>query len=132
MSAEHVLNPRLFHGTVRPGLTEIHPAEQHGKGVTFASDTDHRHAYATTTEDNAWSYAERSHDWAMNRARPGQHFVPRVYEVEPMGEHESDPSHDQHGNSRNTFEGDRRSRHGFRVVRELPLPEHLGTPEDWR
>lgn len=132
MSASEHLGRQWFHGTARAGLTEITPAAQHGRGVTFASDTDHGHAYATTSEDHAWDYASKSHDWAMNSARPGQHFVPRVYQVEPLGEHEPDPSHDEHGRSRGNNSTDVRSPHGFRVVRELPLPRHMGTPEDWR
>lgn len=133
MSGAASLNPRqFFHGTVRPGLAEIAPAAKHGRGVTFASDTDRGHAYATSSEDHAWDYASKAHDWAMNSARPGQHFVPRVYQVEPLGEHEQDPAHDAHGNLRGNNSTDVRSPHGFRVVRELSMPEHMGTAEDWR
>ena len=135
MSAADNLHPQqFFHGTVRPNLTEITPADKHPSWMTptFTSDTDRGHAYATTSQEHAWDYASKAHDWALSRSHTGRAGIPRVYQVEPLGEHEPDPQHDEHGRSRGNNSTDRRSRAGWRVVRELPMPEHIGTPEDWR
>lgn len=115
-----------YHGTTVPDVTHILPADQHGGHVTFPHDTSPSHAYATTNEDDAWDYAEK----AFHAADRGH---PRVYRVEPMGHVEKDPEEDEHGNWRNGVNrGDVRSPHGFKVLHEVPMPEHLGTPEDWR
>ena len=126
MSAGDHLNPQqFFHGTIREGLSEIVPASTHGKGAVFPSVTSTAHAYATPDVSNAWHYAEM----AWNAAGSG---IPRVYQVEPLGEHEEDPAVDGKGNPRGNFSGDRRSTKGWRVTREVPMPENMGTPEDWR
>lgn len=118
--------PAYYHGTTVPDVTHILPAEQHGGHVTFPHDTSRAHAYATTNEDDAWDYAEK----AFHAADRGH---PRVYRVEPMGHVEKDPDEDEHGNWRSGVnDGDVRSPHGFKVLHEMPMPEHMGTPEDWR
>ena len=118
-----------FHGTTqtfKPG-DHITPASQHGKGVAFPNMTSREHAYATPDESTAWHYAEA----AWNNADIGGTH-PKVYRVKPLGHTEDDPTHDQYGASRGTFTGDVRSKHGFEVVGEQPMPEHMGKPEDWR
>jgi GNAT superfamily N-acetyltransferase/predicted SprT family Zn-dependent metalloprotease len=121
----------FYHGTVhpfRPGSV-VRPAAEHGRGVTFASDTDPGHAYATADRDDAWTYAEKAHGWYNTRRRPGQPTrIPRVYEVEPV--RRDSVGLDPQGRGNNP--GDVRSPHGFRVLREVPMPEHMGKPADWR
>lgn len=110
-------------GTTVTRLNRVLPAAKHGKSVMFPHDTDPRYAYATAEEGNAWSYAERA--WHITGRSP------RVYQVEPLGEVEADPSHHPNGRSRNTFSGDYRCLRGWRVVRELPMPSEMGTRADW-
>lgn len=121
----------FFHGTVhpfRPGSV-VRPAAEHGRGVTFASDTDPGHAYATAGPAAAWTYAEKAHGWYHARRRPGQPTrIPRVYEVEPV--RRDSVGLDPQGRGNNA--GDVRSPHGFRVLREMPMPERMGKPADWR
>lgn len=117
--------PAYYHGTTVPDVTHILPADQHGKHVTFPHDTSRAHAYATTSEDDAWDYAEKAYH-AADRGHP------RVYRVEPMGHVEKDPTEDERGNWRcGVNSGDVRSPHGFKVLHEMPMPESMGTPEDW-
>lgn len=134
MSArDHTNGDQFFHGTAGDptigGLAKdpvISPANQRSWGtVTFPSDTDPDYAYATTDESSAWAYAEKA--WGTRAAG-----IPRVFQVDPLGEHEEDPAYDQRGASRSNYQGDRRSKAGWRVVREIPMPEHMGKPEDWR
>jgi Rifampin ADP-ribosyl transferase len=126
MAAHHNLGPQFFHGTVSNPSGEITPvASSSWRKPMFPSDTDVNFAYATTDESNAWNYAERA--WHSR----GQ-GVPKVFKVEPMGEHEEDPTHTPEGVSRGNFSGDRRSRQGWRIIGERPMPEHMGDPEDWR
>lgn len=119
------MSEKFYHGTTREGLSTVTPADHHGEKVMFPHDTDHGHAYASSNEDDAWGYAEK----AWNASSTG---VPRVYEVKPTGTHEKDPATDHMGRSRGNFEGDVRSKDGFRVVREMPMPEHMGPQEDWK
>lgn len=122
-----------FHGTItsfEPG-DRITPAEQHSQRVNFPNVTDRGHAYATSDEDNAWHYAEKVWDAAPTH-HPHFGNPPKVYRVRPLGPVEADPSHDEHGQSRDNFAGDVRSKHGFEVLHEVPMPEHMGEPEDWR
>lgn len=118
----------FFHGTtehLRPGDKILPVGQLRGKKPTFPHDTSREHAYATPHESSAWHYAEMS--WhATDRG------VPRVYQVTPLGDHEPDPTHDQHGRYRNNREGDRRSRAGWKVVSERQMPEHMGTPDEWK
>lgn len=126
MSAAGSLQPKqFFHGTVRAGLRSIQPAEQHGKGVVFPHDTDTGHAYAASSEADAWNYAEK----AWHASGTG---IPRVYEVEPKGAYEPDPQTDAAGRMRGNLAGDVRSKAGFKVKRQLPMPEDMGEPKDWR
>lgn len=118
-----------YHGTTVPGVTHILPASAHGGHVTFPHDTDRGHAYATTDKDDAWDYATRA--W---HAAGGEEGHPRVYQVRPIGGHknvEKDPEVNAVGKRRMNFENDHRSKHGFEVVREMKMPEHMGRPEDW-
>ena len=121
--------PRLYyHGTTTADVTHILPAARHGQGVMFRSDTSHEHAYASLDKDAAWSYAEKAHYVTGGK--------PRVYQVRPMhGDHshvEEDPMWDDvRGHSRGNYEGDRRSKVGFEVVRELKTPRHIHENFDW-
>jgi hypothetical protein len=121
--------PKIYyHGTTVPNVTHILPAGAHGQGVTFRSDTDSGYAYATTSHQDAWRYAEKASD-----IRGGGR--PRVYQVRPIGGHqnvEEDPSRDAHGNLRGNYENDHRSRHGFEVVREMKMPQHIYDHGMWR
>jgi hypothetical protein len=126
MAAEDNLNPAQFyyHGTTTEGLGNVQPAAKHGGSVAFPHDTDKNYAYATPNEDDAWHYAEKT--W--NATASG---IPRVYKVQPSGPVEPDPQYGPHG-SRGNFESDVRSRHQFKVIGEIPMPEHMGEPEEWR
>lgn len=122
---------RYFHGSVTEDLEEVLPATRHGRRPTFPHDTDRAYAYATSGEDaesNAWHYAEQAH------AAGDAGTLPRVYEVEPIdpSDVEEDPFYNDQGRPRSIMDGDVRSRTGWRVIRELPWPEHFGDPEDWR
>lgn len=119
----------FYHGTTVAGVTHILPASTHGGHVTFPHDTSREHAYATTSKDDAWTYAQLAWD-----AADGDGGRPRVYQVRPIGGHknvEKDPEVDSTGRRRLNFENDHRSKHGFEVVRELRMPSHMGQPEDW-
>lgn len=100
---------QFFHGTtadlrqgdiVEPGHPSTYP-----EGFS-----DSRYAYATRNQNDAATYA----DWASQET----HQEPRVYEVTPLGPHEPDPVVDEEGHPRWNFPGDRRSKHGWRVVWE--------------
>lgn len=117
----------FFHGTVIEGLTEVMPATKHGRGVIFPHDTDRNFAYATPSESNAWNYAEKAWHAASDVAGP-----PRVYRVRAVGPTEEDPQYDQHGRHRSNYGDDIRSRWKFIVVEEVPMPEEMGDPDDWR
>jgi len=125
-----------YHGTIRhfePG-DHISPASEHGKSQTFERMSDPDHAYATG-HDNAWDYAEKAHNVHF---QPGMKIHPRVYKVRPTGPVEKDPEewpegvHYDRAPSRGNNSDDVRSKHSFEVVHEMPMPEHMGTPEDWR
>lgn len=107
--------PRYYHGTTAEDLEEIHP--NHGTGGNFGKFIhEPGHAYATG-KDSAWHYATQAAD-----AYGG---TPRVYEVAPKGPVEEDPIVDAHGRLRGNNSDDVRSRHGFTVVGEEEMPEHL-------
>ena len=93
-ASDNLRKEQFFHGTTRK-LTEITPASTHPNWMkpVFQNETDRDHAYATTSEDNAWHYAQLAHNVAVHRGN-APFPVPRVYEVEPMGEHEPDPEYD--------------------------------------
>ena len=119
-------NDEFFHGTVAhlsPGDV-IQPV---GDAIraTFRSDTDPRFAYATTDHDNAWDYAEK----AFHASDRG---TPRVYRVSPVGRHSKDPEVGRDGSRRGNHPTDRRSKSGWKVIEEVPMPENMGRPEDWR
>jgi hypothetical protein len=117
-----------YHGTVErfePGH-KILPASQ-TDGYTNYDKTDSRYAYATEDEETAWDYAEKA--WHA-QSGPSQH--PRVYRVSPLGRHSKDPEYDKGGNHRGNWSYDRRSKHGWQVEEELPMPDHMGKPEEWR
>ena len=121
---------RYFHGTTREDLEEILPAthENHYGPVLFPADTNPEYAYATEVERDAWHYAEKAH------AAGDAGTLPRVYEVEPINpdDVEEDEFYTPQGRPRSILEADRRSRSGWRVIREMPWPEEYGDPEDWR
>lgn len=117
MSAGDNLNPKqFFHGTVAEDMHEVTPR---GARQYHIGEHDGTHAFATTSESDAWHYAEL----AWNHASTG---VPRVYRVQPKGHVEQDPH-------RENFDGRwHRSKEGFDVMHEVPMPEHMGPAEDWR
>jgi hypothetical protein len=121
--------PRVYyHGTTAENVTHVLPANRHGHGVMFNSDTSPEHAYASLDKGAAWHYAEMAHYVTGEK--------PRVYQVRPMhGDHshvEDDPTWDDVRNqSRGNFDGDRRSKVGFEVVRELKTPRHIHDNFDW-
>lgn len=114
--------PRYFHGTVARNLVgkTITPARNRGGQVLYQGETDPDYAYATTSEAHGWDWAEKAYFCADKG-------IPRVYEVEPvdMGSVEKDPEFYANGSSRGNFEDDVRSTRGFRVIREVPMPENL-------
>lgn len=116
-----------YHGTTNPRLRNVFPANRLHRSHQYM-ETDRNYAYATKDPEAAWHYAEKAWNW--NTDKP---WRPRVYEVAPHNPYdvEVDPPFDEHGNNRSTFAGDRRSRSGFRVIRQLPFPDTWGDPEDW-
>jgi GNAT superfamily N-acetyltransferase len=121
--------PRIYyHGTTAENVTHVLPAARHHGRVMFPSDTSHEHAYASLDKDAAWSYAEKAHYVTGGK--------PRVYQVRPMhGDHshvEDDPQWDDvRGHSRGNYEGDRRSKVGFEVIREMKTPKRIHDSFDW-
>jgi hypothetical protein len=105
----------FFHGTV----SHFHPGDEilpgHAPVHRFMSSPEH--SYATTSEDSAWHYAELAWNWKPEAK------APRVYKVEPIGEYEDD-------DNSNTSLGDKRSKSGWRVLGELPTPEHWKEEEE--
>lgn len=116
-----------YHGTTVPNVTHILPATAHGGGLVFPQETSPEHAYATTDLGTAWTYAQKASD-----VRGGMR--PRVYQVRPIGGHqhvEDDPHFDAAGTNRGNYAGDKRSKRGFEVVRELQMPRDVGHPDNW-
>jgi hypothetical protein len=106
-----------YHGSVDEDVEEVTPQ---GHRRAFEHDHEGTHAYATSSLDSAWEYAQRKAE------ETGRH--PRVYEVEPNDDDvEMDPKRDAGDNSRRVNSGDVRSRAGFGVVRELPLHHSLNS-----
>lgn len=106
----------FFHGTT----AHLFPGDviEPGRRSNFPSVTDSRYSYATTESSNAEHYAELAY-------HSSDHGSPRVYQVKPLGRHSKDPQVDKQGRSRGNFDTDRRSKEGWEVVGERPLPEHL-------
>lgn len=115
-----------YHGTTVPRVRQILPASQHHRHVTFPHDTDRDHAYATSSHEDAWNYAEKA--W---HAGDGSSGPPRVYQVHPKGHYEKDPIYDG-DRRRGNNESDYRSKDGWDVVKELKMPRSMGKPGDWR
>jgi hypothetical protein len=117
-----------YHGTTVPNVSHILPANQHGGPQVFGNGISSRdHAYATTSESDAWEYAKK----AWHAAPSGR---PRVYRVHPIGGREDvepDPEVDEFGHSRGVNQSDHRSTQGFHVLHEMPMPRDYGDPEDW-
>jgi hypothetical protein len=118
-----------FHGTSVPNVTHILPATHHDEGVIYG-ETDPHYAYATHKLADAWDYAADAHAHADYHGK-GDGRRPRVYEVRPMhGDRshvEVDPNYDPvHNYRRDVNPGDRRSKVGWEVVREVKkLPKFL-------
>lgn len=123
-----------YHGTHVPGVTHILPADHHGKPVLY-DETDSRYAYATPNLSDAWDYATDAAAHAKDTGHP--HTRPRVYAVTPIGGHrhvEVDPEYDEHGGWRGNNPDDKRSKKGFKVVKEMKAPPHVRKEhpdEDW-
>lgn len=108
----------FFHGTTH-GFEPGDVVSPRGAARFFRADHDGAHAFATKSPDDAWDYAEK----AWNHADSGH---PRVFKVSPVDDYEVDP-HEQNYEKRWV-----RSQTGFRVDEEVPMPEHMGSPEEWR
>ena len=109
----HAEDRVLYHGTCtdRP-LEEITPLSQRGRR-SRVSDSDPDYAYATSDPDDAWHWAEE----AWHKASTG---IPRVFRVRSRGPVETDPNFSHHDNPAQV-----RSRHGFDVLGEEPMPHDL-------
>lgn len=111
-----------YHGTNDSGDPDQITPQGSGRR-NFPQDHDGTHAFATADPGSAWDYAERAAE-----AHGGR---PRVFEVTPHADDvEKDPTHDEGGNSRRVNPGDVRSRTGFGVHREMPVPEHIESRYD--
>jgi hypothetical protein len=73
------------------------------------------HAYATTSPDSAWAYAERAWNWRHSDQ-------PRVLRVRPTGPFEKDPEESGHGV---------RSVHPWEVTGEEEIPEDFRMHDDF-
>lgn len=104
-ASDHLSPAQFYHGTT-------HSFEP-GQEMTVEGAAPHHHErisqgwlHFTDTPGRAADYAEgRAHDYGG---------TPRVYQVEPVGEHEHDPG--------DAWES-ARSKQPLRVVRELPAHE---------
>lgn len=131
-SADPIHAPVLYHGTAADrALTEITPlsdrhphlrvperSEYKGGNGTYS---DPGFAYATADPDDAWHWAQEA--WHKN-----PRGIPRVFRVRGRGPMEPDPNFSHHDNPQQV-----RSRHGFDVVGEEPMPHdirHLYEDED--
>lgn len=110
-----------FHASVTEGLTEVTPAASRGSATAIPL-SDPEVASAFITEDTAWFHVQAVYGWAVHQADRGPWPVPRVYEVASMA---------QDIECTGTMDG-YTSRTGFHVLREVPMPEYMGTPDDWR
>jgi hypothetical protein len=120
---------KFFHGTTsrfNPGDEILPPSRRSNRIRPLYTATDPDYSYATEDQDTAWQWAEAAWHHSQDEAPR-----PRVFGVAPMGEVEEDPLYDAHGQSRGTFASDRRSRSGWKVLGEVQMPEHIGTPEEW-
>jgi hypothetical protein len=128
-SKEPIPEGPYYHGTTVPNLTHVLPASQTKNKYTHDGETDPNYTYATPDIDDAWEYATGGGGAGQGR--------PHVYEVEPLGGHESlehDPPYDESGRYRWTAPQDLRSNKGFRVVREVKTPSHIRqnySDEEW-
>jgi hypothetical protein len=104
---------RFFHGTTsnfEPGDEILPPSRRTPDIKPLYDETDPEAAYASTTPEQAWFWAESAGDRTRDRgARP------RVFGVEPLGK----VLPDLHSLS----DDDVRSREGWRVLGEIPMPE---------
>jgi len=94
-----------------------------GHDPVNADDGPLPHVFFTRSPHDAARWAEEGSRYLNEEDSPGWTTYPHVYEVEPTGPHEDDPQGE--------FEGDRRSAHPLRVVRErhdLGLAHELGCP----
>lgn len=116
----------FYHGTTAEGdLGQILPASQSGASVIYQHQTNPDYAYATTDKNHAWNWAQEAHHNTGGR--------PRVFKVRRRGPVEPDEPYDRAGYSRSISDSDVRSRHGFDVVGEEPMPHgirHLYGDED--
>jgi hypothetical protein len=120
--------PTYYHGTTEEDLEQVHP--NHGSRGTFGNNGGiHEPGYAyATSRSSAEHYADRAAEM-RDGARP------HVYQVEPKGPVEKDPTYDVHGNHRGNFTDDVRSKHGFTVMGEEDLghddPDEYEDEDDW-
>jgi hypothetical protein len=116
--------PTYYHGTTEEDLDQVYP--NHGTRGTFGNNGGiHEPGYAYATS-RKWAehYADRAAEM-----RDG--VRPHVYQVEPKGPVEDDPSRDVHGNLRGNFAEDMRSKHGFQVVGEEDLGHDDNYEDEW-
>jgi hypothetical protein len=111
-ATDHLSPEQFFHGTVaelRPG-SYIRPAAEIGGRTNFPGYDSAGHAYATPSLHKAGEYAQLAQDWAYNGNRRASR---RVYEVEPTGHYEQDPTEPLGYQSRSPW----------RVKRRVPASE---------
>lgn len=116
-------NEEFFHGTVHHLNVgdSVLPAAA-GGAPTIHGESDPRFSYATTQQGDAWEYAAMAHEQTEGEEGP-----PRVYRVSPLGRHSKDPEYtvEARPEHRGNFGNDRRSKAGWRVESEQPLPPHM-------
>lgn len=99
---------RWYHGSpYRIGDGEL---VRPGQDPVNADDGPLPHVFFTSAPHDAAGWAQEGSRYLNEENSPGWTTYPHVYEVEPTGPHEEDPQGE--------FEGDRRSAHPLRVVRE--------------
>jgi hypothetical protein len=112
---------RFFHGTTsgfNPNDEILPPSMRSSDIKPLYDETEPDAAYASRSPEQAWFWAESAwHKAQHDNPRP------RVYGVEPLGK----VLDDLHSLS----DEDVRTREGWRVLGEVPMPKDLGTPEEW-
>lgn len=112
---------KYFHGTTygfKEGDEILPPSLRDPNIKPLYEETDKDAAYASVDPERAWFWAESAwHKAQHDNPRP------RVFGVEPLGK----VLDDLHSQS----DDDVRTREGWRVRGEVPMPTEVGTPEEW-